>query len=49
MRALLIAVSLILLTAGTAFAQSTACPTGQTYDQAQKKCVGGAAKSSSGY
>jgi len=49
MRHLLIALSLVAF-AGTAFAQTTTtCPSGQTYDQAQKKCVGGSAKSGSGY
>jgi hypothetical protein len=49
MRSLLIILSLVAF-AGTALAQTTAsCPSGQTYDQSQKKCVSGSAKSGSGY
>jgi len=54
MRILLLAVSLIAVTAATALAQTgTSCPTGQTYDQTQKKCVSASGtnsgKSNSGY
>jgi hypothetical protein len=45
-RSLIIAASLLVFSVAAAFAQPTACSTGQTYDTAQKKCV---EKSSSGY
>jgi len=54
MRSLLLAMSLLMFAAGTAFAQTgTSCPTGQVYDVAQKKCASASgtnsAKSNSGY
>ena len=58
MRSSLIAISLLLLTAGSALAQAansagTQCPNGQAYDATSQKCVANGsvntAKSSSGY
>jgi hypothetical protein len=58
MRSSLIAISLLLLTAGSALAQAansagTQCPNGQAYDAAKQKCVANGstntAKSNSGY
>jgi hypothetical protein len=45
MRSLLLAFIVTALTAAAALAQTT-CPNGQTYDQAQKKCVSTSAKGS---
>ena len=39
MRCLLIATVVFLSAAASAFAQAPTCPSGQTYDQTQKKCV----------
>jgi hypothetical protein len=49
MRSLIIATWVLLIAASSAFAQAPACPTGQTYDQTQKKCVSSGASKSTGY
>jgi hypothetical protein len=50
MRSLIVAAWVFFLAAGAALAQMPSCPTGQVYDQAQKKCmVNSSASKSNGY